>query len=693
MLEVGPGNVATLANRLGVSRRAARRRRRSCSAAATCPRSTWPWATAPSPTGACTTTRSSIAKIEQVDEDGDVEVLDQAVPDRRAGAHRGAGRPRHLLPPGGREGGTGARPPSASRPPARPAPPRTTRTPGSSATRPSSPPRCGWATPTRCPTARVPTMDEDSPVSRSRGLNGVTGGSLPAAIWRKFMVAATEGDDTGSLRASRPTFPGTRPARASSSRRPPPRPTSSTSSDHASSTDVDHRAHEPRPRDRRRAPRRPPPPTTDHDRRPTPSTDRAARRARPPASVDELVGVAGAAGEAPALDLVEHLDLLLLVPRLGREVDAVERRRRRRRRPRSCRSARRHVHDMPAVPTAGAAALRSAAERPYAVRHRRQPRALDGTGGACDAHEAHRARHPGPQGPRRRRAARDGHRLRRARRAHGRRGRGRPDPGRRLASPWSCSATTTPCRSPSTTWPTTPPPWPGLASRAERAEAFVVADLPWMSYHAARSRTPCSNAAQLIRAGAQAREARGRPQAPADDRGDRRRRDPGDGPPRPHPAVGPRHGRLQGAGPRARAPRWSWSPTPRRWPRAGCFAIVLEGVPDEVARMVTDAVDVPTIGIGAGPGTATARCSCSTTCSASRTASRRSSCAATPTLKADGGRRAVAPSPPTCAPGAFPAAAESYHLSAEVAETLGLYGLGAHRRLTDAIAASAAMSG
>jgi hypothetical protein len=33
---------------------------------------------------------------------------------------------------------------------------------------------------------------------------------------------------------------------------------------------------------------------------------------------------------------------------------------------------------------------------------------------------------------------------------------------------------------------------------------------------------------------------------------------------------------------------------------AGCFAIVLEGVPDQVARMVTEAVDVPTIGIGAG---------------------------------------------------------------------------------------------
>src|SRR5207245_2368760 len=34
---------------------------------------------------------------------------------------------------------------------------------------------------------------------------------------------------------------------------------------------------------------------------------------------------------------------------------------------------------------------------------------------------------------------------------------------------------------------------------------------------------------------------------------------------------------------------------------AGCFSIVLEGVPDAVARMVTEAVDVPTIGIGAGP--------------------------------------------------------------------------------------------
>jgi len=34
---------------------------------------------------------------------------------------------------------------------------------------------------------------------------------------------------------------------------------------------------------------------------------------------------------------------------------------------------------------------------------------------------------------------------------------------------------------------------------------------------------------------------------------------------------------------------------------AGCFSIVLEGIPSAIAAMVTEAVPIPTIGIGAGP--------------------------------------------------------------------------------------------
>ena len=34
---------------------------------------------------------------------------------------------------------------------------------------------------------------------------------------------------------------------------------------------------------------------------------------------------------------------------------------------------------------------------------------------------------------------------------------------------------------------------------------------------------------------------------------------------------------------------------------AGCFGFVIEGVPDVVGAAVTEAIDVPTIGIGAGP--------------------------------------------------------------------------------------------
>jgi 3-methyl-2-oxobutanoate hydroxymethyltransferase len=105
---------------------------------------------------------------------------------------------------------------------------------------------------------------------------------------------------------------------------------------------------------------------------------------------------------------------------------------------------------------------------------------------------------------------------------------------------------------------------------------------------------------------------------------------------------------------------------------AGCFAIVLEGVPDEVARLVTAAVDVPTIGIGAGPG-----------CDGQVlvfhdvlgiedriTPKFVRRYADVKAVSVD----ALARYASDVRTGAFPAAAESYHLSAEVAESLGLYG-------------------
>jgi 3-methyl-2-oxobutanoate hydroxymethyltransferase len=34
---------------------------------------------------------------------------------------------------------------------------------------------------------------------------------------------------------------------------------------------------------------------------------------------------------------------------------------------------------------------------------------------------------------------------------------------------------------------------------------------------------------------------------------------------------------------------------------AGCFAVVLEGIPERVGAAITESLEVPTIGIGAGP--------------------------------------------------------------------------------------------
>ena len=107
---------------------------------------------------------------------------------------------------------------------------------------------------------------------------------------------------------------------------------------------------------------------------------------------------------------------------------------------------------------------------------------------------------------------------------------------------------------------------------------------------------------------------------------------------------------------------------------AGCFAIVLEGVPDEVARMVTDAVDVPTIGIGAGAGTDGQVLVYHDVLGIEdrilpKFVRRYAS------LKAAGVDRAGRLRRRRAIRARSPARPRRYHLSTEVAETLGLYGL------------------
>jgi 3-methyl-2-oxobutanoate hydroxymethyltransferase len=128
--------------------------------------------------------------------------------------------------------------------------------------------------------------------------------------------------------------------------------------------------------------------------------------------------------------------------------------------------------------------------------------------------------------------------------------------------------------------------------------ALVVADLPWMSYHVSTTDT-VQNAAQLVRAGATAVKLEGG-----------RKRVEAIGaildaeiPVMGHIGLTPqsvhKFGGFKVQGKTLDAARVIVDDAVAL-ADAGCFAIVLECVPDAVARMVTDAVPVPTIGIGAG---------------------------------------------------------------------------------------------
>ena len=132
-----------------------------------------------------------------------------------------------------------------------------------------------------------------------------------------------------------------------------------------------------------------------------------------------------------------------------------------------------------------------------------------------------------------------------------------------------------------------------------RPRALVVADLPWLSYHLS-AEDAVRNAAALVRAGAAAVKLEGgRSRVPVVEA-----LVDAQIPVMGHLGLTPQsvHAlggyRVQGQQAEAAA---GLVDDARALAAAGCFAIVLECVPREVARLVTESVPVPTIGIGAGP--------------------------------------------------------------------------------------------
>ncbi|HZN13690.1 MAG TPA: 3-methyl-2-oxobutanoate hydroxymethyltransferase [Acidimicrobiales bacterium] len=131
-----------------------------------------------------------------------------------------------------------------------------------------------------------------------------------------------------------------------------------------------------------------------------------------------------------------------------------------------------------------------------------------------------------------------------------------------------------------------------------RPRSLIVGDLPWLSYHVSVEDT-VRNAATLIRAGAQAVKLEGGAKRLPMIQGILDAEVPVMG----HLGLTPQSihalGGFKVQGKQADAAS-ALVDDAVALADAGCFAIVLEAVPDAVAELVTAAVPVPTIGIGAG---------------------------------------------------------------------------------------------
>ena len=203
-----------------------------------------------------------------------------------------------------------------------------------------------------------------------------------------------------------------------------------------------------------------------------------------------------------------------------------------------------------------------------------------------------------------------------------------------------------------------------------RPRALVVADMPWLSYHLS-AEDAVRNGAVLVRAGAAAVKLEGgRTRVPVVEA-----LVDAQIPVMGHLGLTPQSVnaiggyRVQGQQADAAA---GLLDDAEALAAAGCFAVVLECVPREVARLVTETVPVPTIGIGAGPD-----------CDGQvlvlhdllgledrivpKFVRRYGS------MKADA-VAAVSAYAADVRTGAFPSDTESYHLSDEVATALGIDG-------------------
>jgi len=133
-----------------------------------------------------------------------------------------------------------------------------------------------------------------------------------------------------------------------------------------------------------------------------------------------------------------------------------------------------------------------------------------------------------------------------------------------------------------------------------KPKQLIVADLPWMSYHVSVEDT-VRNGAKLIRAGAGAVKLEGgTPRLPMIEA-----LVSAQIPVMGHVGLTPQSVHAMGGfriqGKSAEAARHLVDEA-KALQTAGCFSMVLEGVPREVGDLVTESLQIPTVGIGAGPG-------------------------------------------------------------------------------------------